>query len=232
MSKLSNTSAYVRAHIKRVSWSRPTSPLEHQQHSGQGDHLKQAQYIHLTVSFLSEKWSTEIMKLKEILLVLLLVAVVSEAVRNKRNRRNKKEAQQQQQQQQHQQRVARQQQQPRQQRQQQQPQGQRGSRQQRRPNRPAPRRRPRQQQRPQRPRTGAQRAQDFNLPDLKKLTNTKFNCDENKRWSMNYSSNTIMWMYQFVYFRKCVSYSMKVQVEILYICLCLAIFQFIDMRET
>ena len=43
MSKLSNTSAYVRAHIKRVSWSRPTSPLEHQQHSGQGDHLKQVQ---------------------------------------------------------------------------------------------------------------------------------------------------------------------------------------------
>ena len=36
MSKLPNTSAYVRAHIKRVSWSRPTSPLEHQQHSGQG----------------------------------------------------------------------------------------------------------------------------------------------------------------------------------------------------
>ena len=136
------------------------------------------------------------MKLKEILLVLLLVAVVSEAVRNKRNRRNKKEAQQQQQQQQ---RVARQQQQPRQQRQQQQPQGQRGSRQQRRPNRPAPRRRPRQQQRPQRPRTGAQRAQDFNLPDLKKLTNTKFNCDENKRWSMNYSSNKIMLMYLFIF---------------------------------
>ena len=124
------------------------------------------------------------MKLKEILLVLLLVAVVSEAVRNKRNRRNKKEAQQQQQQ-----RVARQQQ-PRQQRQQQ-AQGQRGARQQRRPNRPAPRRRPRQQQRPQRPRTGAQRAQDFNLPDLKKLTNTKFNCDENKRWSMNYLSNNV-----------------------------------------
>ena len=34
------------------------------------------------------------------------------------------------------------------------------------------------------------------------------------------------------FFRKCVSYSMKVQVEILYICLCLAIFHFIDMRET
>ena len=109
------------------------------------------------------------MKLNKILLLLMLMVILSESVRNKQNRRNKKELQQQQLLDKHhprpQQRPRRQhQQQPRQRRQHQ------------------PKQKNNQRQSRRRPKVGSPaQAQGFNLPDLKKLPNTKFDCDENKR---------------------------------------------------
>ena len=103
----------------------------------------------------------------------MLMVILSESVRNKQNRRNKKELQQQQLLDKHhprpQQRPRRQhQQQPRQRRQHQPKQKKQSQNNQRQSRR--------------RPKVGSPaQAQGFNLPDLKKLPNTKFDCDENKR---------------------------------------------------
>ena len=135
------------------------------------------------------------MKLHGVLLTLILVVIVAEGVRKRQDRRQGKKLgphqrqlarEQQQQHPQQQRRPRRQQQKPQRQQQQQQPQRQQQQ----------PKRQPRQQQQQKkgqgrgRPRPAAARkprvgppaaAIGSNLPDLKKLPNTKFECDESKR---------------------------------------------------
>ena len=110
----------------------------------------------------------------------MLMVILSESVRNKQNRRNKKELQQQQLLNKH---YLRPQQRPRRQHQQQRL--RQGRQQQQKQSRPKQRSQNQRDQRQsnRRPKVGSHaQAQGFNLPDLKKLPNTKFDCDENKRF--------------------------------------------------
>ena len=126
------------------------------------------------------------MKLSGILLTLILVVILCEGVRKRQDRRQNRKpglhqrqlAQEQQQQHPQQQRRPRRQQQ-QSQRQQQQP--QRQPRQQQKQQKSQGRGRPRPAA-ARRPRVGPPAAAiGSNLPDLKKLPNTKFECDESKR---------------------------------------------------